>query len=123
MAEQGDRTNQDIGSDEAYTCNLKNVVDTHFNIGAMALQETQKTISAAHKQSATELAAINQITIGHLKDVSAYTLKVAEVNLDRQINVDEQGYQATDILGGPAMEAIQAMIVKAVTDAIGNTTA
>ncbi len=118
MADSEARTHQDIGQDEAWITNLKNQVDTHFNIGAQALQNTQERIGTCATQAQTEVAAINASTIQHIKDVNALTLNATQLAIDRQWNVNETDNVAKAILGGPSLAAIQAMVVAAVTDAM-----
>jgi len=117
MAETEARDAQDIGSDEAYTCNLKNILDTHFNITAKSLEQQAVELAAINTQSRTELAAINQITISHLKDMAMLTHQGAAVAQDRVWNVDEQAHIVGQILNSPFGEAIKAAVAAATTDA------
>jgi len=119
MAETETRAAQDIGQDEAYVCNLKNVVDTHFNIGKMGLEQLQRDLTAMSQTTITNLqntVATNQRFFDGMMEITLKNARASSVaqehNANQMINVDEQALAVKDVYADPMIDAIAARVVE-----------
>jgi len=117
----------EVGMDEAWKANIKGQFDIFLNLQANAIKQAQQ-----------ELAAINSTTIRALEN-SAHTMSLIQANaaetanltakqavragdiaIDREWNVDEQGYTVAEILRD---NTFKDAIAAAVSAAVNNTLA
>ena len=50
--------------------------------------------------------------------ISKQAVRHGDIAIDREWNVDEQGYQVAEILGQPYVDAIKAAVAVAIADAL-----
>jgi len=112
MAESEKRKRQDIGQDEAWTANLKNIF-------AGELDESGRDRLMFQLMAANTVATLASINNSIAKGCQQLVESEA-VKTDRVWNVDEQGYTAEKILGQPFVEAINAAVAVAVANALGS---
>lgn len=132
MAETEGRSKQDVGQDEAWVVNLKRLVENALSFDQDVLGTSgesikrnrsivDKIISDAQqfdnqRQVMANQALQNAIETANM--VGKQAVRHSDIAIDRQWNVDEQGYQVLKILGQPAVDAINAALASAVADAL-----
>lgn len=115
----------DVGQNEAHTTNLKNVVDLHVNLTANALKQAQQELAQINSVTLSAIERSNNLVIQAQQNaietanmVSKQSVRHSDIAIDRQWNVDEQGYTAQKILGQPFVEAINAAVAAAVAKSL-----
>jgi len=132
MAETEERKVQDIGQDEAWAVNLKRLVEDSLSVSAEVAATgvesikrnraiVDKIISDAQqydnqRQNIANQALQNAVETANM--VSKQAVRHSDLAIDRQWNVDEQGYTAEQILGAPYVDAIKAAVAAAVAEAL-----
>jgi hypothetical protein len=125
MSETEGRAAQDIGQDEAWAVNLKRTYDEFQQesletIRQMRVMFTKQLTDAQQfdnqRQTISNQALQNAVETANA--VAKQMVRHSDLAIDRQWNVDEQGYTAAQILGAPFVEAIKAAVAGAVAEAL-----
>ena len=125
MSEREDRRCQDIGQDEAWAVNLKRTYDEYQEVSLESIKRNRsivdKIVSDAQqfdnqRQVVANQALQNAVETANM--VSKQAVRHADIAIDRQWNVDEQGYQVEEILGQPYVDAIKAAVAAAVAETL-----
>ena len=113
-----------IGEVEAWKANLKATYDIYQELGVESIKRNRtiidKVISDAQqfdnqRQVLANQALQNSIETANM--VGKQAIRNADLALDRQWNVDEQGYTAKDIINNNTFaEAIKAAVVAAMQE-------
>jgi len=119
MAETGYRQNQDIGQDEAWATNLKRTYDEYQEVSLESIKRNRaivdKIVSDAQQYDNQRQVIANQSLQNAVETanmVSKQAVRHGDIAIDRQWNVDEQGYTVAQILGQPYVDAIKAIVVE-----------
>jgi len=131
MAETETRAAQDVGQDESWAnstlltyANMKRTYDEYQQESLESIRRNRtivdKLVSDAQqfdnqRQVIANQALQNSVETANM--VAKQTIRHGDVAVDRQWNVDEQGYTAQQILGAPFVEAIKAAVAAAVVEA------
>lgn len=111
---------------EAWFANVKRTYDEYQNESLESIKTNrsyiQKVLSDAQQHDNTRQSIANQALQNAVETanmVSKQAVRHADVAIDRQWNVDEQGYTAADILRDATFkDAVAAAVATAVNDAI-----
>ena len=133
----GEPVNEEIGRDEAWFANVKRTYDEYQQESLESIKRNRtiidKMISDAQqydnqRQAIANQALQNAVESANMVSKNAITtidlaakqsVRHSDIAIDRQWNVDEQGYTAADILqSGVFSDAIAAAVSKAVQDAV-----
>ena len=124
MSETQGRKHQDIGQDEAWATNLKRTYDEYQEVSLESIKRNRsildKIISDAQQFDNQRQAVANQALQNAVETanmVGKQAVRHSDIAIDRQWNVDEQGYQVEEILGQPYVDAIKAAVSAAVIEA------
>ena len=118
--------NVDLGADEAWATNLKRTYDEYQQESLESIRRNRtivdKLVSDAQqydnqRQNIANQALQNAVETANM--IGKQAVRHSDLAIDRQWNVDEQGYTAADILqSGVFSDAIAAAVSKAVQDAV-----
>jgi len=125
MAETETRRAQDIGQDEAWAVNLKRTYDEYQEVSLESIKRNRaivdKIVSDAQQYDNQRQVIANQSLQNAVETanmVSKQAVRHSDIAIDRQWNVDEQGYTVAQILGQPYTDAIKAAVATAVAEAL-----
>lgn len=116
----------EIGRDEAWAVNLKRTVEEYQHESLESLRRNRsyidKVMSDAQANDNTQRNIANQALQNAVETanmVGKQTIRHADIAIDRQWNVDEQGYQVAEILRSNTFkEAISGAVSAAVAEAM-----
>jgi len=133
MAETEERKAQDIGQDEAWVTNLKRLVEDALSVSAEVAATgvesikrnraiVDKIISDAQqfdnaRQNIANQALQNAVESANM--VSKQAVRHSDLAIDRQWNVDEQGYTVEKILRAPFWQDLVQAVAVAVASEMG----
>ena len=125
MSETEGRCAQDIGQDEAWATNLKRTYDEYQEVSLESIKRNRsivdKIVSDAQQYDNQRQVIANQSLQNAVETanmVGKQASRHADIAIDRQWNVDEQGYQVAKILGQPYVDAIKAAVSIAIAEAV-----
>lgn len=125
MSEDQSRRNQDIGQDEAWATNMKRTYDEYQHESLESIKRNRaivdKLLSDAQQYDNQRQVMANQALQNAIETanmVAKQSVRHSDLAIDRQWNVDEQGYTARDIINSPFSEAIKAAVASAVNDTL-----
>jgi len=125
MAESEQRHYQDIGQDEAWAANLKRSYDEYQHESLESIRRNRTYVDKViydaqqydnQRQNLANQALQNAIETANM--VGKQAVRHGDLSIDRQWNVDEQGYTAAMILNSPFAEAIKAAVAAAVAETL-----
>jgi len=109
MAEEETRAKQDIGQDEAYIVNLKQLVENAADIAG----RNRVMFDALATNMIVSLGAMNAQIVRQVEQGATTSGK----NAENTIGVNETDYAARDIINSPWAEALKAIMTAAVAEA------
>ena len=112
----------EVGKDEAWFANIKRTYDEYQGVSLRAIGESQnyiqKVLSDAQQNDNVRQQIANQALQNAVETanmVGKQTVRHGDIAVDRQWNVDEQGYTAANILQDDIFkDAIAAAVAKVV---------
>jgi len=110
MAEAETREKQDIGQDEAYIVNLKQLVENAADIAG----RNRVLFDAMATNMVVSMGAINAQIARSVEQGATTSGK----NAENIIGINETDYAARDIINSPWAEAMKAIVTAAVAQAI-----
>ena len=105
---------ENVEQSEAWFANIKRTYDQYQTLDTNALNAANK--HAAVLDNLATQALQNAIETANM--ISKQAVRHGDIAIDREWNVDEQGYQVADILGQPYVDTIKAAVAVAVTEAL-----
>ena len=110
MAETEGRAKQDIGQDEAYTVNLKALVENAADIAG----RNRLLFDGMALNMVVSLGAINSQIVRSIEQGATTSGK----NAENTIGVNETDYAARDIINSPWAEAMKTIVTAAVAQSV-----